>query len=125
MSLASACAYPVDYFDDLAGLSDEDLEVERNDVRDILRALTGFQEKDGDCDATVSNEMSLQLLLKILQVCDQALDSARQKNEYFSESMVHAYSSLGEFPSCGSRGRNYCLLSRCLTFRSQTSWPTL
>ena len=39
LALASSCTYPPGYFSDLTLDNDEDLEIEQNDVRYVLRSI--------------------------------------------------------------------------------------
>jgi hypothetical protein len=64
MALARSCAYPVDYFGDLSSDNDDELEQERNDVRDILRTVTASSE---------SSSASLQILCRLVQECSQTI----------------------------------------------------
>lgn len=97
LSLASACGYPPDYFADLSAGSDEELEVERNAVRDLLRALTGSNESGLVLDeqSHMPLPVSLKILSQLLYQCDQAVSSARHQRQLVPETVAHAFSSLG------------------------------
>ena len=97
LSLAGACGYPSDYFADLSAGSDEELEVERNAVRDLLRALAGSNENGLvlDKQSHMPLPVSLKVLSQLLHQCDQAVSSARHQRQLVPETVVHAFSSLG------------------------------
>lgn len=98
MGLAAFCAYPARYFDDLRANSDEELEVERNDVRDLLRAVTGSGETGSTSDSKSDEapmRVALQVLFHLLQACEKSVASAYESQQLFEESVVHAFSSLG------------------------------
>jgi hypothetical protein len=78
MGLASTCGYPADYFAELGAPSLEELEVERNTVRDILRTLAGVENHE---------RMSIKVLSLLLQECEHANPT---------ETVVHAFSSLAK-----------------------------
>jgi hypothetical protein len=68
LSLASKCAYPEHYFSNLALDNDEELEIERNDVRDVLRSVTVWRESDEHPPS-----VSMMILERILQHCAQVI----------------------------------------------------
>jgi len=94
MGCATACRYPVGYFDDPGANSDEDLEIERNDVRDLLRAVSD----PGSSSEPIS--MALRLLLKLLQACEHSVLSSRDRHQLFDETVIHAFSALGRCCRC-------------------------
>lgn len=99
MSLASSCGYPTDYFDDLGAISDDELEVERNDIRDILRTVAG--PGDGGSTKTVDSStepvaLTSTVLSRLLRVCFDAASSARSRNELAPETAIHALSALAK-----------------------------
>lgn len=100
MGLASTCGYPAVYFDDLAANSDEDLEIERNDVRDLLRAVAGSGESGSTFSPLSSGAppigATLKLLLRLLQACEHSILSSRQHHQLFEETVIHAFSALGK-----------------------------
>jgi len=95
MRLASSCGYPAGYFDDLGADSDEDLEIERNDVRDLLRSLVAFPDAD-ESNGVDRYGIPLGLLQKLLMECQQSLTSCTDREELFPEIVLHAFSALGE-----------------------------
>ena len=86
LSLASKCAYPDNYFSNLGLDNDEPLEIERNDVRDVLRSVTVWRESDQHPPA-----VSLMILQRLLQHCAQVIcdDSIKLP----PEAAVHVLSS--------------------------------
>ena len=87
--LAEQCAYPHDYFNDLTMDNDEDLEIERNDVRDIIRSLTTIDQK--------TLQVPLLVLDYILLYCHETImisvDSTNGEYNLPSEPAVHVLSS--------------------------------
>jgi hypothetical protein len=95
MGLASNCGYPEGYFNDLSLRSDEDLEIERNDVRDLLRALVGppfFSP-----DKIPQHLVPLKILLRMLTECEHSVRSSLDSRALFAEVVVHAFSALGKY----------------------------
>jgi hypothetical protein len=92
MNLATKCQYPQGYFDDLRVNNDEDLEMERNDVRDVLRGLTS------SCDggqSSVGGKVTYLVLLRLLETCSHPIQEAAIGGEsLFPESALHAFSAL-------------------------------
>ena len=70
MALATSCGYPANYFEDLSVDNDEELENERNDVRDVLRSVTDF----GSVDVNGAFESSVSI--RILEKFDSAFSEA-------------------------------------------------
>ena len=99
MSLATSCGYLSDYFHNLRASSDEELEIERNDVRDVLRAVTvsegGGSTAFADCSRPPL-DVTLQILTRILEACAEAVRSARNENRLFPETAVHCFSALAK-----------------------------
>jgi hypothetical protein len=93
MGLAGGCGYPADYFDDVSLQNDEDLETERNDVRDLLRALVSPPVSISV--KTPLNLIPLKLLLRLLFACDQSLRASVDSRVLLDEVFLHAFSSLG------------------------------
>jgi len=88
LALASSCAYPPGYFSDLTLDNDEDLEIERNDVRDVLRSITSF----GDSAMQPMPLLSYMILDCILQDCADRTSGSTLP----PETAVHALSSLAK-----------------------------
>jgi len=86
LALAEKCAYPAGYFTDLSLDNDEDLEVERNDVRDIIRVLTNLDKK--------MQQVPLLINDYILQYCCEKIITLRTGlNTLPPEAAVHILSS--------------------------------
>jgi hypothetical protein len=99
MSLASVCGYPPHYFDDLSADSDEDIEIERNDVRDFLRTVTGSGEGGSTSEPTSLHgplSMPSRVLSKLVHSCNDAVLMAHRQGQLFPETAVHAFSSLAK-----------------------------
>ncbi len=99
MNLALQCGYPSGFFDDLALDNDEDLESERNDVRDTLRTISGIpltaNERNG-VGAVFLSFTTSSVLLQLLQACAQPVREAASSNSLFSEPALHAFSALAK-----------------------------
>ena len=97
--MAASCAYPKNYFDELGSLSDEDLEIERNDVRDVLRSVTGSGE-GGSTSAAVSTHgplgLTSRILSRVLDSCNTVIMAANTTGDFSIETAVHAFSSLAK-----------------------------
>ena len=91
LKLAGSCPYPANYFDDLTMSSDEDLEIERNDVRDLLRTVTEWR------DSSPSRAFAMNLIERLLNECERSVVCCRNEGRLFEETAIHAFSSLGEF----------------------------
>ena len=88
LQLAQQCAYPSSYFDDMTEESDEEVEIERNDVRDILRSICDIENPG--CKPSI---ISLLILENILGVCfDRLITTPVEK----TETIVHILSSLAK-----------------------------
>ena len=99
ISIALACGYPPHYFAHLSSESDHELEVERNDARDLLRTVSGSGE-GGSTVNSDSNDLPLEtttrILAKIVEACKEAITASTQGPESFPEPAVHALSSLAK-----------------------------
>lgn len=99
ISLASVCAYPPDYFHNKTAQSDEDFEILRNDVRDIIRTVSGSGESGSTSDAVSLHgpiPTTLKILSGILNSCHQAVVSAKESGELLPEPAVHTLSALAK-----------------------------
>jgi hypothetical protein len=92
MRLAIACAYPHDYFLNMADDNDEELEIERNDVRDILRALAGT----GEDRYTRPPFFSVCVLDRILCSCSEVVTDCAKAGQLPAEAVVHSFSALAK-----------------------------
>ncbi|KAL3925083.1 MAG: hypothetical protein SGILL_000639, partial [Bacillariaceae sp.] len=120
LNLSKMCLYPEGYFDNLETCNDEDLEVERNDVRDVLRTMAGMpQSKPGSEGNEVSAAVCSSVLLRFLQLCANPMREAASSESLASETVLHAFSALAKpinsaasyyTRRCGSlNGTNECL----------------
>jgi hypothetical protein len=111
MALASTCGYPRGYFDCLDAASDEELEMERNDVRDLLRTVTCHLEVDNESFSATSSpvrhqqtrdgsfDVGLQILARVMSACHEAIVTSSQhqpQNQVLSETTIHAFSALAK-----------------------------
>ncbi|KAL7563844.1 hypothetical protein ACA910_019572 [Epithemia clementina (nom. ined.)] len=87
--LASSCSYPVDYFVDLRAESSEELEIHRNEIRDLFRALTGGEDEEG----THLPLPSMHLLHRIIMALR---DEILQTPQVPPETFVHTLSALAK-----------------------------
>lgn len=94
MNLAKQCAYPIGYFSDLQENNDEELEMERNDVRDVLRGISGHSS--GEKTSTPSGlHVSFCVLVKLIDTCAQPIFEVGNDGKHlFPESALHAFSAL-------------------------------
>jgi len=90
MALATACAYPPDYFLHLSVDADVGLEIERNDVRDMLRSTTVPEEEMDD------SHPALLVFENVLVACNDAIHCATDNNRLPPEAAVHALSALAK-----------------------------
>ena len=86
--LSEKCAYPCGYFENLAANNVEDLEVERNDVRDLLRAVCGFDHAE--------TYISLTILDRIVQYFHESLSSHSSQSGLPSETIIHGLSAVAK-----------------------------
>lgn len=99
-NLAEGCAYPDGYFDELGSNSDEDLEIERNDVRDLLRTLTMSGEGGSTAMADYASapvNLPFQLLARLLAYCEASVTKASEHGRMVPEATAHMFSALGGF----------------------------
>jgi hypothetical protein len=89
LALAASCAYPAHYFDNLSVNSDEDLEIERNDVRDVCRSVCCLDT------GNFGQSPSISILNRIVDTCHGAIKST-EPTQLPSEAVVHALSSLAK-----------------------------
>ena len=115
MSLALKCGYPADYFQDLTINNDEELENERNDVRDILRTLAGTtttSSEDGaifHSTAPAAAEFASEILSRLVHACSQPIlqssNHGAPRSFLFPETAIHTFSALAR--PCAARAKIY------------------
>ena len=90
MRLATGCGYPADYFKWLTEDNDDELENERDDVRGVLRALSGSGE-----DTYVKPPFpSTQILHRLVLACSDSI--SKFTSGIPPEAVVHALSALAK-----------------------------
>jgi len=129
MSLAASCAYPKGYFDHFSALSDENLEIYRNDVRDMLRSVTGSDEGGSTANVEASRPplpLSQKVLQKVLQSIFESISHSQSTNCLPEETALHALSALAkplnhqalEWDHLG--GHNLETALKCLSFAHES-----
>lgn len=109
LALSNSCSYPDGYFLDLSIDSDGDLEVERNDVRDVVRSVSNFDS--GNFGEEEAKSPSLLILEHFIDSIFTVIQEASQHNSLPRESAVHALSALAK--PLNKVGRKYAeLLSK-------------
>ena len=93
LSLSASCAYPVNYFDNLHENNDEDLEIERNDVRDVCRSVCSLES--GNYGNEQHKSPSVMILNRIVSACYGAIKDTGP-TVLPSEAVVHALSALAK-----------------------------
>jgi hypothetical protein len=93
LSLSASCAYPLHYFDNLSENNDEDLEIERNDVRDVCRSVCSLDS--GNYGSDESKSPSIMILNRIVHACHSAITDT-DLTVLPSEAVVHALSALAK-----------------------------
>jgi hypothetical protein len=96
MRLATSCAYPSDYFDFLDQDNDEEIEMDRNEVRDLMRAISGadnLQSNGDDTNMGLPMDVSMRMLDKMVQSCANACAA---NPSIPPETAVHALSALAK-----------------------------
>ena len=99
LGLAQQCAYPKNYFVDMTLESIHDLEVERNDIRDIIRCLT--YSFDLASTSGVENEfpplhICFKVLERLVDACHRAFTESLHMGVLVSETFPHMFSSLAK-----------------------------
>eukprot|EP00548_Thalassiothrix_antarctica_P013208 CAMPEP_0194171408 /NCGR_PEP_ID=MMETSP0154-20130528/5987_1 /TAXON_ID=1049557 /ORGANISM="Thalassiothrix antarctica, Strain L6-D1" /LENGTH=1365 /DNA_ID=CAMNT_0038883703 /DNA_START=23 /DNA_END=4120 /DNA_ORIENTATION=+ len=95
MNLASQCGYPGDYFKDLRENNEEELEMERNDVRDVLRCVSGHSSSGKNQSNPSGTRVAFCVLVKLLEACAQPImEVGTEGKQLFPESALHAFSAL-------------------------------
>jgi len=91
LSLAASCGYPQGYFDCLSEDNDEELEIERNDIRDVARSVCSLDSAD-----ISMNSPSILILQRIVSACDTAIQEAIASDHLPNETVVHILSALAK-----------------------------
>lgn len=99
MSLATSCGYPSTYFNNFSAHTDEDLEIYRNDVRDMLRSLNGSEEGGSTSNVEANRSpllISQKIIQKVLHAILDSLSRSRTEGSLPEETAVHAFSALAK-----------------------------
>jgi len=91
LSLAASCGYPQGYFDCLSEDNEEELEIERNDIRDVARSVCSLDSAD-----ISMNSPSILILQRIVSACNTAIQEAITSDHLPNETVVHILSSLAK-----------------------------
>ncbi|KAL3798961.1 hypothetical protein HJC23_005100 [Cyclotella cryptica] len=94
LALSVSCRYPDDYFLDLAVDNDEDLEFERNDVRDVVRSVSSLDS--GNFGTAEYKSPSMLILEHLVKSCNKSIQESTQHNLLPPESVVHTLSALAK-----------------------------
>ena len=97
MRLAASCAYPPAYFMKMNEDNDEEIEIERNDARDVIRAVCGCEGDVAKGKTSIPMDVSVGILRRIIQSCSQACNTGISLPH---ETAVHA--------TIGSRKASQC-----------------
>jgi hypothetical protein len=98
IALAEKCTYPLNYFNDLTMDNDEELEIERNDVRDVVRSVTNVNKE--------IQKVPLLLLDYVLQYCSERIMNSSSSSSTSNgcklspEVAVHVLSSPAKSLQC-------------------------
>jgi len=98
MALATSCAYPADYFKDMSLDSDEEIENERNDVRDLIRCVTTIPDGSRNVFDMLQHS-SIKIIERLINACYMAIKGATGQGTLLPlapETVVHALSSLAK-----------------------------
>jgi hypothetical protein len=99
MSLAASCGYPPNYFEHFSAPSDGDLEVYRNDVRDMLRSVNGSEEGGSTSNVEASRAplpISQKIIHRVLHAILNSLSQSRTQGSLPEETAIHALSALAK-----------------------------
>ena len=91
LALGEACQYPRSYFLHLTVNNDDEIEVERNDVRDVARTVCSL-----DSGVVNDSSPSLHVLERIINACGVAINGCISANELPHETAVHILSALAK-----------------------------
>jgi hypothetical protein len=86
LSLATSCGYPPTYFDHLSANNDAEIEIERNDVRDVARTICSLDKND----CVIDTSTSILILERLIGACSTAIydsvsiDHPLRKQPYIS-----------------------------------------
>lgn len=101
LSLATSCGYPPTYFDHPSANNDDEIEIERNDIRDVARAVCSLDKNDFIIDTSPS----ILILERMIGACSAAIYEAMSMNSLPPETAVHILSALAK--PLNQLGRTY------------------
>lgn len=93
MRLATSCEYPAAYFMKMNEDNDEEIEIERNDVRDLIRAICGCEGDVAKGKTSIPMDVSVGILKRVIQSCSEACNTGASLPP---ETAVHALSALAK-----------------------------
>ncbi|KAL3923871.1 MAG: hypothetical protein SGILL_001395 [Bacillariaceae sp.] len=99
MNLASRCRYPDGFFSDLGRNNVEELEIERNDVRDVLRTVAAMPPVKSNLqlsEVSAGVVICSSVLQQLLDLCVVAVREAMTTDTLVSEAVLHAFSALAK-----------------------------
>jgi hypothetical protein len=99
MNLAARCCYPEGYFVDLGRNNVEELEIERNDVRDVLRTVATIptlKSPTKGLESSLPMLVCLSVLQRLLELCNSSIQAAARADTLVSEVVLHAFSALAK-----------------------------
>jgi hypothetical protein len=101
LRLASLCGYPNDYWVDPGQASDVDLELERTQVREIIRAVASVDESQikNKSGSMRLPDWTIHVLGLLLTHCNEAFTQAKVQGQLPPETAIHLFSSLAK-PVC-------------------------
>ena len=94
LALATSCGYPAGYFDDLSQDNDEILEIERNDVRDVIRSVSSLES--GNFGSNEHKSPSILILERIMAACYNSIHVSDTYGPLPPETAVHTLSALAK-----------------------------
>ena len=94
LALSVSCRYPDGYFLDLSVDNDEELEFERNDVRDVVRSVSSLDS--GNFGTAEHKSPSMLILEHLVTSCNASIQEAAQRSLLPPESVVHTLSALAK-----------------------------
>lgn len=101
--LAEACGYPDGYFCCLSENSDEDVEIERNDIRDVVRTVCNLNSNSSEPNGNKSP--SSFILEHTVSACNASVRDALASGHLPRETVVHVLSAIAKPLNC--LGKSY------------------
>lgn len=128
MCLAGSCGYPSHYFDDFSAQYYEELEVYRNDVRDVLRSISGSEDGGSTANVVASPPLPFaqKVLHKLLKAILGAIMESRSAHRLPEETVVHAFTALAKPINHQAQsidelgGQNLEIALQCLVYSAES-----